>query len=845
MQSRVWSLADFSGCAFLGQEPNPVQKVEEEGLAFHTENQMPPTVAILDLGCTRAMGSRNAVNAFCDYVDKHDCGLWYKIEQTSSRFFFANSQQTKCTEKLVIHMYDKSWSVHTTEFDIVEEGNVPLLKKRFDKQWKGRTVFKIKAGAALPAEELSHAKSSSKPMRISDPSDEGKPEYSSPEEKSGQSKPSSATAEEGKSGSSWSGLKRRLGRKTASPSVEYDEFGKEFIGELEKELDMELDKSDDVRKRRPKGDAVDYTPSSDDERWEKAKNKPGNESLEPRRISVPLPASEAQAVTPAYRKMIKRLDDKVELYKLHVKHYHMSPTQFRRRTSMLNLPERIYEKYEDVFNKCRVCSMSVAPLPQAKISGIRASVFGNVVFVDHCEIELKNNKYVVLLVLDGASNLLWATAQNSLDKKETLTHLRAWNEQNICIPKAIVGDEAFFSDEFNEYYKFHGIKGLPCGPRTPWPNRAETAVRLFRKQWTIMAMSLEGDERFNGVTIQQAVKMTVWARNTQLTISGYSPLEIATGRRPPDLFDVETANPEQLTSEPPEEDISTLALQRLALRAHQEARQAADLRHDMARRTMPSDRPYKQGDEVFYWHQDSSKFKDKGRWIRGKVLSQEGAMVHLHTNKAVIRVNQSKVRRDHDEWHDVSIPNLDEAKEEIKDEGDLKREDHNLLCEGCLGEQAFWFYDDQKCDVLELFGSSSGYSWMMAGKGVKVGQPIDHKHGSNLNTAYGQAEAWKKIMNMDPETIFINNPSPPSARKMIFRFCFDVITWQCKRNKKFIVTCPEGCYFSLFLDQKRWRKILSKHLCWERVDLQHFCNCEDEIRNMIVHTNKTFHGLNT
>ena len=980
---------DLSGCAFLGQEANPVQKVEEEGVAFHTENQMPPTVAILDLGCTRAMGSRNAVNAFCDYVDNNDCGLWYKIEPTSSRFFFANSQQTKCTEKLVIHMYDKSWSVHTTEFDIVEEGNVPLLmslpqmrnlgfqfelspqksflnctrlgiwkhqlrmaksthlvmdfqdiawymsavyfktpevtsffsqhehfeysqlsvetfayatdddweidyhrkelirhhktlrsqlfkisgskcpisfddlestrttflemkngtkkvekddwravsgpEKRFDKQWKGRTVFKIKAGVALPAEELSHVKSSSKPARISDPSDEVKPEHSSPEEKAGKSKSSSAPAEEGKSGSSSSGLKRRLGRKTTSPS-EHDDFGKEFIGELEKELDMELDKSDDVRKRRPKGDDVDnYSPSSDDERWEKAKNKPGNESLEPRRISVPLPGSEAQALTPAYRKMIKRLDDKVELYKLHVKHYHMSPTQFRRRTSMLNLPERIYEKYEDVFNKCRVCSTSVAPPPRAKISGIRASVFGDVVFVDHCEIELKKKKYVVLLVLDGATNLLWATAQNSLDKKETLTHLRSWNEQNNCIPKAIVGDEAFFSDEFLEYYKFHGIKDLPCGPRTPWPNRAETAVRLFKKQWTIMAMSLEGDERFNGVTIRQAVKMTVWARNTQLTISGYSPLEISTGRRPPDLFDVETANPEQLTSEPPEEDVSTLALQRLALRAHQEARQAADLRHDMARRTMPSDGPYKQGDEVFYWHQDSSKFKDKGKWIRGKVLSQEGAMVHLHTNKAVIRVNQSKVRRDHDEWHDVSIPNLDEAKEEIKDEGNLKREDHNLLCEGCLGEQAFWFYDDQKCDVLELFGSSSGYSWMMARKGVKVGQPIDHKHGSNLNTAYGQAEAWKKIMKMDPEIIFINNPSPQSARKMVFRFCFDVITWQRKRNKKFIVTCPEGSYFSLFLDQKRWHKILSKHLCWERVDLQHFCNCEDEIRDMIVY----------
>ena len=177
----------------------------------------------------------------------------------------------------------------------------------------------------------------------------------------------------------------------------------------------------------------------------------------------------------------------------------------------------------------------------------------------------------------------------------------------------------------------------------------------------------------------------------------------------------------------------------------------------------------------------------------------------------------------------------------------------NLLCEGCLGEQAFWFYDDQKCDVLESFGSSSGYSgysWMMARKRVKVGQPIDHKHGSNLNTAYGQAEAWKKIKKMDPEIIFISNPSPQSARKIIFRFCFDVITWQCRRNKKFIVTCPEGSYFLLFLDQKRWHKILSKHLRWERVDLHIFAIVKMRFETwlyitLMMITNKTVHGLNT
>ena len=71
-------------------------------MAFHTENQVPPTVAILDLGCTRAVGSRNAINAFCEYVDKHDCGLWYKIEPTSSRFFL--NRLDRGTGQVFIHV---------------------------------------------------------------------------------------------------------------------------------------------------------------------------------------------------------------------------------------------------------------------------------------------------------------------------------------------------------------------------------------------------------------------------------------------------------------------------------------------------------------------------------------------------------------------------------------------------------------------------------------------------------------------------------------------------------------------------------------------------------------------
>ena len=122
------------------------------------------------------------------------------------------------------------------------------------------------------------------------------------------------------------------------------------------------------------------------------------------------------------------------------------------------------------------------------------------------------------------------------------------------------------------------------------------------------------------------------------TASGYSLLEIAIGRRPPDLLDIET-------SDPAPEDRTQQELKRLALKAHQEARQSADLRRDMARRTMPSDGPYKPGDKVFVWtspvHANSiaSKAWKKERWVRGTAISQEGAMVNVQVDSSVMRVN--------------------------------------------------------------------------------------------------------------------------------------------------------------------------------------------------------------
>ena len=56
-----------------------------------------------------------------------DCGLWYRLDQTTSQFTFANSESASCKQKIVVCMYDVDYAVQSTEFDIVEQGEVPTL----------------------------------------------------------------------------------------------------------------------------------------------------------------------------------------------------------------------------------------------------------------------------------------------------------------------------------------------------------------------------------------------------------------------------------------------------------------------------------------------------------------------------------------------------------------------------------------------------------------------------------------------------------------------------------------------------------------------------------------------
>ena len=244
-------------------------------------------------------------------------------------------------------------------------------------------------------------------------------------------------------------------------------------------------------------------------------------------------------IPPPLVKLHQRLSKRTELLKLHLKHYHMSSAQFRRRTSELYLPEGIYRMYENVVKECEICQKTKPAPPRSRFSGVRAKEFGDVVFMDHCEIKHMTKKHQLFLVLDGTTSLLWGATQQEGTEPVTQDLFREWMHVHSCKPKWVVADMAFFTPSWMVFWKTHGVKTMPTGRATPWPNRAETAVRLFKRQYEKLLMDASTHPTLSKVTLRDLIRECCWARNTTLTISGYTPVELATGRRPTDHSDLE------------------------------------------------------------------------------------------------------------------------------------------------------------------------------------------------------------------------------------------------------------------------------------------------------------------
>ena len=247
---------------------------------------------------------------------------------------------------------------------------------------------------------------------------------------------------------------------------------------------------------------------------------------------------------------------------------------------------------------------------------------------------------------------------------ETIKFLVEYFETYQLNPKYIVADQAFMREELESYYNRQGIRPIALGPGTPWPNRAEAAIRMFKKQVNLMIQALREDPILSDITYQQLLRQAPIARNSMVTFGGVTPMELARGRRPADLVTPENMNPAQISAEVPTPEKRIQALRTLAMKKFLEAKQSDDLRKDIASHLSLSDGPFFPGDKIYYWTEDKSKIKSdgshSGKWIKGKIVSSDGSMVGIDLGTRVVLVNVSKIRKDHNPIEDVEVP-LDPA----------------------------------------------------------------------------------------------------------------------------------------------------------------------------------------
>ena len=549
----------------------------------------------------------------------------------------------------------------------------------------------------------------------------------------------------------------------------------------------------------PSADKIPKNPSDlfeNDEAWEKARDSLPEPPREENVSGIPedqvagLPDEHEERAEPvklpiALRRIHDKLRDPTELYKLHLKHHHMSLSQFKKRTSALQIPKDIYEAYGELVKKCETCQTVKSAPSRAKTSGLRSDTCGDLTFVDHGEITLPSGLEMLMFIIfyDGATNLVTARAVENQTTEFIISQMTEYFEVYQLTPKVVVGDQQFMSVELEAYYARNGIKPVGIGPDAPWPNRAEAAVRLTKHQIKLMLDGLIkgfGAASLENVTYHSLVRQACVTRNSMVTYGGVTPLELAFGRRPRDIVTPENSDPAQLTGEPTDVEATAQAVKELAMRAYSAARQALDLRRDLAARLNMSEGPFSIGENVYYWNsaanarvqgdlskQKTADGKRTGGWIKGKIVSTgTGAMVGVDLGTRIVRVNVSKLRRNADVFSDIEVPlapleapRPEEAaiaqgspKSEISDSPgdhasalltyDAKQtvDDMDISYEECHWQVT----NTGKIDFLELFAGTARMSQMAAQSGLRCGQPIDLRTGFDLTNLQSQ----KKVIDM-------------------------------------------------------------------------------------------------
>ena len=140
--------------------------------------------------------------------------------------------------------------------------------------------------------------------------------------------------------------------------------------------------------------------------------------------------------------------------------------------------------YQHVVKTCPFCT-STKPRPdRSRVSGLRAEEFGDLIFLDRGSKQIGDKTFGLMFILFGWSYITFDSIScKSTPRSEVSSKLHEWMDTYQMNPKPICG---YIWPSTNlitcrHFYRIHNIKRLPTRPYTPWPNRAEMGVRLFKK----------------------------------------------------------------------------------------------------------------------------------------------------------------------------------------------------------------------------------------------------------------------------------------------------------------------------------------------------------------------------
>ena len=340
-------------------------------------------------------------------------GYTCELLPSTATFSFANSQRSRCRECLKVWYGDGYFTI----FDIVEEGRVPMLMSIIQMMNLNLQLTCHNGGVRVQSANFRHGKQFDLEFSTSGHAilDLTRITY------------------KGDTSFVGIGTGRSYAQKDQKPPAEGDaEKGDPRPGEPS-EIRATATGSPFGKENAPGKDVESSKRIPSTEEKTTATPPPPRtleESEKPTAVSLP----------PSLLKLHRRLNSELELYKLHIKHYHMTPTRFKFRTSELALPDEIYEKYEKICKDCTHCQHVGKTAPRSHVSGIRSQNFGDLLFFDHCEVteivpgkpgqEPRTRKHIILIILDSATSYLSAYPCADHSDKTTLEKLRILMQEN-------------------------------------------------------------------------------------------------------------------------------------------------------------------------------------------------------------------------------------------------------------------------------------------------------------------------------------------------------------------------------------------------------------------------------